>query len=166
MLRRQLWPSANPPKLKWMLKRPVIVLLIFLTLPMFVGCQTSAAKDFARLKPGMEKHDVLEIMGDPQRKIRRKGSDQWTFVYYDNRVRTENEVHFTEGVATYVGPHVPPLISAEQQDAIYAAENKEVERRLTEKREQAQTNLHRYEEEVRGTDTSVEESVPQYEPIK
>lgn len=128
------------------------------------GCQTQAARDFARIRPGMEKVDVVDIMGDPQRKIRRQGVDKWTYIYYDNRVRTENEVHFNEGVASYVGPHVPPAISAEQQDAMFAAENAALEKQIAARRAEAQSNLHRYEQEVREED--VNEPPRTWEPVQ
>lgn len=124
------------------------------------ACQTRAAKDFARIKTGMEKVDVIDIMGDPQRKIRRKGVDRWTYIYYDERVRNENEVHFDQGVATYVGPYVPPDVSAEERDRRNDAENRELEKRYAERRTEAQGNLERYQEEV-----ETERAAPQYQPI-
>lgn len=114
----------------------------------------------------MEKGDVLDIMGDPQRKARVKGADRWTYVFYDEKTRTEKEVHFVDGKAVYVGDYVPPKVSAEERDRQNEESNFEIEKRLARQREEASSNLQRYEAEARGEDVDAEEAhVPQYKAV-
>lgn len=68
-----------------------------------IGCQTSMYQQFEQVNVGMDKDDVLQIMGSPQRTQRWRGKDRWTFVFYEDRIRFEKEVQFHEGIATYVG---------------------------------------------------------------
>lgn len=134
------------------------------------ACQSSAKKDFERIQTGMEKVEVLDIMGDPQRKRRSQSVDHWTYVFYDEKKRVEKEVQFADGVATYVGDVKVPTVSAEEQDRLYEASNREVERRYQERREEAISNLPRYEEEMRsspgaGRGESEGGTVPSYQPV-
>lgn len=68
-----------------------------------VGCQTSMVKQFNQVKSGMDKDDVLEIMGSPNRTERFHGKDRWTYVFYDNQIKHQKEVQFFEGSAVYIG---------------------------------------------------------------
>lgn len=79
-----------------------IFLFLFLQF-ILIGCQTSMYHQFEQVNLGMDKDDVLQIMGSPQRTQRWRGKDRWTFVFYEDRIRFEKEVQFHEGIATYVG---------------------------------------------------------------
>ncbi len=88
------------------------------------GCQTPPLKDYKRLTLGMEKHDVLEIMGNPTRTQRWQGKDRWTYIFYDSGIRLEKEVHFFENTSVYVGEPLKPEVSAEEQDKINELKNR------------------------------------------
>ena len=129
-----------------------------------IGCQTDPAKDFTSLKPGMEKMDVLEVMGSPQRTQRWHGMDRWTYIYYEQKNRSEKEVHFDQGKAVYIGEKYQPPVSAKEQDEIYAEQNEQLEKEWADRREQAKANLSNYHQELDGENEV--RFVPQYEPVK
>jgi outer membrane protein assembly factor BamE (lipoprotein component of BamABCDE complex) len=87
------------------------------------GCQTLPEKDFETLKPGMDKHTVLETMGSPNATVRRSGQDRWYYTYYQNEVPVTKEVRFQEGMAVHAGDTIKPAISAEEQDKLNEASN-------------------------------------------
>ncbi len=70
---------------------PVVLMALLLT-----ACQTSMVNQFAKVRPGMEKDDVLGIMGSPTRTQRFHGKDRWTYVFYDDRIRFEKECNFSK----------------------------------------------------------------------
>lgn len=129
------------------------------------GCQTSMGNDFMKLKPGMEKAEVLDIMGTPQRTQRWRGLDRWTYVFYEREMREEREVHFDGGKAAYVGAKYVPPVSAEQQDVMNEASNREVEDRVRRNREEASRQLENYEGELRGTESNPG-YVPTFDPVQ
>jgi Small protein A (tmRNA-binding) len=135
---------------------------------LFLGltaCQTSMVKQFDKVKLGMEKDDILEIMGTPSQAQRFHGKDRWKYVFYDKRIRFEKEVHFFEGNAVYIGDKFEPPVelSAAKIDqkneianqAAIADEAKEVQA--------ARKAYSSYEEEMRGNDRV--RFVPQYVPV-
>lgn len=121
--------------------------------------------DFQKLKPGMEKSQVLDIVGPPQRTQRWRGLDRWTYIFYENEGREEREVHFDEGRASYIGAKYVPPVSAEQQDVINEASNREVEERVRRNREEAARQLENYEGEIRGTESNPG-YVPTFDPVQ
>lgn len=78
-------------------------------------------RSFNSLSPGMEKDDVLDIMGSPKTTLRREGKDRWLYVFYDDKIRFEKEVQFYEGKAVYVGEIWQP--SVDQAAASVDAKN-------------------------------------------
>ena len=129
------------------------------------GCQSDPAMDFKHLKPGMEKNDVLEVMGSPQRTQRWHGMDRWTYIYYEQKQnREEKEVHFDQGKAVYIGEKYSPPVTAKEQDDIFDEQNQQLEKQYAARREEARTNLSRYHEEAEGENEV--RYVPQYEPVK
>ncbi len=98
-----------------------IFILLFLTLS---ACQTPLTKSYQALTLGMEKTDVLEIMGNPTRTRRIQDKDRWSYVFYDNDIRLEKEVHFFQGNVVYLGDPPAPKISAEEQDHINSLKDK------------------------------------------
>ena len=76
---------------------------IFLCSLSMTACQTNDVKEFSKVQSGMEKAEVLEIMGSPQRQERWQGMDLWTYIYYTDSQRHEKEIDFSDGKATYVG---------------------------------------------------------------
>gem|GEM_PF-815222 len=94
---------------------------------LFLGaCQGSPLKDFSSLKMGMEKNEILEIMGSPSRTQRFHGKDRWTYIFYETETRYEKEVHLDEGKAVYIGDIWNPPVenSAESVDTTHESQNK------------------------------------------
>lgn len=110
------------------------------TLIMLAGCQTPRHAEFAYLKQGMEKHDVLAVVGGPDASQRWQGKDRWIYNFNDHPEGAQTkEVHFENGKAVYVGGKVVPEVSAVEQDRLNAAAETEAQKR---EREQ---NLYRTE---------------------
>lgn len=129
-----------------------------------VGCQTSQLVQYKKIHPGMEKHDVLELMGSPQSTQRWQGKDRWSYIFYDENIRFEKEVHFTEGVSTYVGDKPAPTITAAQQDQINQESNQQLAKQEEETKLKTQNSYQQYEDSVKGeTATGY---VPQFEPVQ
>lgn len=83
------------------------------------GCQSPRYKWFEDVKIGMDKDQVLTAAGGPNSSRRWKDKDRWTYVFWDDpQGRQIREVHFSDGIATYVGPEVTSKISPETQDAL------------------------------------------------
>lgn len=101
------------------MQRLSIIAILFIAVSS-VGCQTSMIKQFNQVQSGMDKDDVLEIMGSPSRSERFHGKDRWTYVFYDQQIRHEKEVQFFQGSAVYVGDIWQP--PAEQ--SAYVADQK------------------------------------------
>lgn len=66
----------------------------------------------------MEKADVLELVGGPDRARRWQGKDRWTYVFKKPEGESVQDVHFLEGKVVYSGPPPLPRVSAEEQDRI------------------------------------------------
>lgn len=57
-------------------------LMMFILISLLTACATSPFKVAEKIKPGMEKPDVLEALGNPNRTRRVKMQDQWEYVFY------------------------------------------------------------------------------------
>lgn len=140
---------------------PVVLISLLTT-----GCQTSMLKQFNEVKPGMEKDDVLDLMGSPSRSERFHGKDRWTYVFYDQHLRFEKEVHFFEGNAIYVGDEWQPEVakSAVTMDARNEERNKEIDAQIAKDVEDHRRAYQDYESKAKGTDKV--RYVPEFEPIR
>jgi hypothetical protein len=76
----------------------------------------------------MNKSEVLETAGGPNRTHRKNGQDEWVYVIPGHQQDPDQikSVMFTEGRVTSVGDPIKPLISAEEQDRI----NEEINTKL------------------------------------
>lgn len=92
------------------------------------GCQSSPVAEFSRINLGQDKSDVLEHAGGPSWRDRKHGLDRWTYILFQDGIRLERQVLFSEGIVAYVGDPVEPFISAEEQDSINAQKNLTLER--------------------------------------
>jgi hypothetical protein len=74
----------------------------------------------------MDKTTVLEVAGSPKVSKRWQGKDRWVYRFYSptdgHQIR---EVHFENGIATYVGGRMNAQVSAEEQDRLNDASNLE-----------------------------------------
>lgn len=86
------------------------VSLLFLS----TGCATPVHERLEKLHTGMDKGQVLDLVGNPKRTIRKDSSDVWTFVYYQGDRRFERDVRFTNGHVSHVGA---PLAVSREADA-------------------------------------------------
>ena len=138
-------------------------------LPLFlisIGCATTPHEQWKKVKVGMYKDEVLEIMDSPQRTQRWHGLDRWTYVYFDKSTPEKQlkEVHFQEGKANYVGEIYRPQVSAEEQDNLNEVSNREVEVAVQTRKEQNKKDYMGYEDSVTGGN-SINVYVPQYRSI-
>lgn len=144
------------------------ILSIFLavTALLTTACQTSALNDFQKVKPGMEKQDVLELMGNPSRTERFHGKDRWTYVFYDSRIRFQKEVQFFEGNAIYVGNTWEPPV--EQSAAVVDKRNDErnaaIDAELAKEAADNKNAFMNYEAKVRGEDKV--HYLPEFKPLQ
>jgi outer membrane protein assembly factor BamE len=130
------------------------------------GCQTNMKRAFEEIKPGMDKDQVLEIIGGPKAVTRFHGRDRWFIRFYTDDVLYEREIHFLNGHADYVGgPYEPP---PERQAAVVDKKNEEsneqVFKELVESRGQLGQAAEDYEKRTKGTDKV--RYVPQFEPVR
>jgi outer membrane protein assembly factor BamE (lipoprotein component of BamABCDE complex) len=111
--------------------------LLVATSSLLVGCVTPRYKEFKKLKPGMEKDQVIEAAGGPNVSRRWHGKDRWIYDYKETPEGNQTrEVHFENGKAVYVGTKVVPAVSAEEQDRINEESNaQEAARTAVEDRE-------------------------------
>lgn len=128
------------------------------------ACQTNMLREYNKLHVGMEKDDVLNVMGSPQRTQRFHGKDRWTYVFYADKIRHEKEIQFFEGNAVYVGEKSEPEISAAQVDAKNEAENKALEEETLRNFKENPQAYSNFENEVRGNDKV--HYVPRFKPVQ
>lgn len=94
------------------------LLLVIAAAAGLTACQSSMLRSFENVKPGMDKHQVLESLGSPSSVTRLHGKDRWIYNFYDEDVQKTKEVHFEDGRAVYVGDAwtPPPEKSAALRD--------------------------------------------------
>jgi outer membrane protein assembly factor BamE len=144
--------------------RSILHLVLISGALFLTACQTNMLKEYQSLHPGMEKDDVLEKMGSPQRSQRFHGKDRWTYVFYENKIRYEKEVQFFEGNAVYVGDPWQPEVSAAQVDAKNETANKAIEEDTVKKYQDNPKAYSNYENEVRGLDKV--RYIPDFKPVQ
>ncbi len=134
-----------------------------------MACQTSQLSEFNKVKTGMDKDQVMVLMGNPERTERLHSKDRWTYVFYDERVRYEKEIHFLDGISTYVGEIWEPEASKSWQAA--EKEKAEIEEKyqseiVTKKERQvkASSEYLNYEKELRHEDKV--RYMPEFTPVK
>lgn len=130
------------------------------------GCQTNLKKAFDEVKIGMDKDQVLDTIGGPRAVTRFHGKDRWFIMFYQDDVRYEREIHFSNGIADYVGEsYVAP---AEKQAAYVDKKNQEsndqVFKELVESKSQFGQGAEEYEKRVKGNDKI--RYVPNFVPVQ
>ena len=141
---------------------PVVILSLLLT-----ACQTSMLKQFEQVKPGMEKDDVLTLMGSPRQTQRFHGKDRWYYVFYDERIRFEKEIQFFEGNVIYIGNKWEPSEerSAVAMDAANDLKEREWEEQAALAVEKHRKDYEEYQKSVSGNDGKIR-YLPRFEPIR
>lgn len=130
------------------------IFLIAISLTALSACQTSMLRSFERVEKGMDKHQVLEKLGNPNATTRMHGKDRWLYRFYDNRVRFDREVHFNDGLVVYVGESwTPPAEkTAEAKDKRNDELNQKVEVDRVEHVRKTQEDFENFQNAARNTD--------------
>lgn len=104
------------------MNRLFLATLAFVLMLFAGGCQTSRHREFDSVHTGMAKDQVLAAVGGPNRTMHKNGLDRWTYLLWtpEGGGRQVREIHFSEGIAVYVGAPLAPRVSAEEQDQINA----------------------------------------------
>lgn len=113
-----------------------------------VGCQTSQLKQFSKVQTGMDKSEVLNLVGSPQHKIRKQNLDHWNYHFFEANEWHEKSVHLDQGVVIYIGPKIPSPISAEEQDRINDERNKSLDEADKKKKHESRRAFQDYELEL------------------
>jgi len=79
--------------------------LLFLTSSLF-GCVSPMHKAVNDVHPGMDKSDVLEVLGSPKYSTRSKGMDVWQYVFYKDNTKMTKTLYFQFGSILKVGKTV------------------------------------------------------------
>lgn len=140
--------------------------LVTLCICTLSACQTNMLKQFARVKNGMDKHDVVELMGSPNTTTRFHGKDRWLYVFYEDNVRYNKEIHFNDGIITYAGETWQP--ETEKKADIVDKKNESLNLALDledkQKKENARKAYSDYEKELRSEDKV--QYMPVYTPVQ
>lgn len=137
-----------------------------LALGFLSSCQTNMLKQFAKVHAGMDKHDVVELMGSPSTTTRLHGKDRWMYVFYEDDIRYSKEVHFNAGLATYVGEpwQAEEEKRAETVDKKNDSMNQAFEAEEKQRKESAKKAYSDYEKQVRSEDKV--EYMPVFTPVQ
>ncbi|MFP5518941.1 MAG: outer membrane protein assembly factor BamE [Bdellovibrionia bacterium] len=140
--------------MRWFSLPHLLVIILLQASFLSIGCQTNMKKAFEEVKPGMDKDDVLSIMGSPRSSQRFHGKDRWRYVFYADDLRFEKEVHFLEGTAVYVGEKWEP--PQEQSAVVVDQKNEEnnarIDALLKEEAAKAKTDFDNYQSQTKGED--------------
>ncbi len=130
------------------------------------GCQTNMKKAFDEIKPGMDKDQVLETIGGPRAVTRFHGKDRWFVMFYQDDIRYEREIHFSNGIADYVGESyvAPEEKQAANVDKKNQESNDQIFKELVESKNQFGKDAEEYEKRVKGTDKV--RYVPSFVPVQ
>jgi len=123
-------------------------------------------KQFAKVQNGMDKHDVVELMGSPNTSTRLHGKDRWIYVFYEDDVRYNKEVHFNDGRAVYAGESWQSETDkkADIIDKKNEASNLALETEEKNRKEAAKKAYFDYEKQVRSEDKV--QYMPVFEPVQ
>ncbi len=147
------------------MKQFQIILFSLLIVYINTACQTRTLKQFEQIKQGMEKDQILEIMGSPQKTSRVNSTDKWNYIFYDQENKYNKEIHFVEGISTYIGDPILPPITAEKQDQINEDSNKNLEQILAQQKlEKENKSIEQYEKSIKNNNEIL--YVPQFVPIE
>jgi outer membrane protein assembly factor BamE len=118
------------------------------------ACQTSMVRAFEKLHPGMDKHQVLEVVGTPNTKTRLHSQDRWIYRFYDDGIRYDREVHFLDGMSIYIGEPLKPVAAETAQEKDLRNEQQELiyEQEKVKKNKSVESSYSQYEAQVKGQD--------------
>lgn len=68
------------------------------------GCASSLKKTLDELEPGLDKSQVIDQVGSPNRSFRRDNQDVWLYRVHDDEQTYLHELTFEESRLVYSGP--------------------------------------------------------------
>ena len=145
------------------MKKYLLYTLSIAILSLLTGCQTNQLRQFGKLQNGMDKGQVVEVMGSPQDSYRWKGEDLWTYRFFEKEISYQKQVRFQDGKVIFFGEPQPGSPTPAEIDAANAASNAEAEAQLVQRKKSLQEDTRKYEEEHSGPNNSG--TVPQFKPI-
>lgn len=139
--------------------------LFFLLVLSLSACQTNMLSQFNKVQNGMDKHDVLEIMGSPTTKTRLHGKDRYIYNFYADKKRYEKEIHLLDGTVVYVGE--PWKVEAEKTAEVVDKKNEELNVKLDEedkvRKEKSKSSYTQFENEMTGQSKVI--YMPDFKPV-
>ena len=154
------------------MKLAVSLFAFLLSTVTFSGTK-STLSDFAKVRVGMAKTEVLAEVHSPHTSRRWKGQDRWEYHFYEKKgdivVTIKKEVLFKEGVVTYAGEPLTPKVSAEEQDKINLAADLKALEDWEAHKQKAVDAREEYKEWVRDAkndDPDPDVRLPKFEKIK
>lgn len=127
------------------------------------------AKQFERITPGADKDSVLDRLGSPRNITRMNGEDRWYYMYYQDEIRQQKEIHFRDGLVVYVGerkkptPEIDPIAIDNKNAAVNKQMDDEADRRKEESKN-AYTNYIKYQKKLKKEDEV--QYLPDFEPLE
>lgn len=147
---------------------------LMLVLFSLLGCQTITFRKFEKVQSGMNKSEVIDLIGGPNRARRWQGKDRWTYRFPETPEGPQiREILFENGKVVYAGDKLSPRLSADEQDQANTEANAQEEQAAlmsenTPQRPKRKDRIDRYiEEGLYGTDPSTEKKkrAPVWEEI-
>lgn len=80
------------------LKALIVVSMLFIS-----ACASTKTRPYQKVKLGMDKSQVLEIIGNPSRSDHVRGADRWSYDDFSEGDRDVVSVYFSEGKVSFVG---------------------------------------------------------------
>ncbi len=81
--------------------RAQLILVFVLSL---IGCASSLKESLDKIETGMDKSEVIDKAGSPNRSYRQNEHDIWLYRIHDDESSMLHEVTFNEGRVIYTGP--------------------------------------------------------------
>lgn len=141
--------------------------LLILLLGMFlVSCASALYKEFEQLKVGMDKSQVVEVVGSPSRTDYRMNKHIWTYRFFDNGQPFTKELHFDKDKLVYIGDPIP----VKRPKYSTAADEAEIQRDTAPKA--SPNNDHVVSEEIRKASEDEANApqkpkvVPEFKPVE
>lgn len=129
--------------------------------------------DFQKVELGMEKTEVIALLGSPWTSRRWEEQDRWTYRFHEKKGNVVStvlqEILFKDGKVAYKGAPLAPKITAEEQDKINLQNDLDELEKWKQHQEKAKQARDEYEEwvrEVSGKNVDPESVVPQFKPVK
>lgn len=142
----------------------ILISILMLATTLMLSCTINQKRRFEKVQVGMEKNEILELMSSPQRRDRWRGLDRWTYIFYENDEKFEKEIHFSNGISTYVGDPYQPATSAEARDQMIEQKNAELDQQERKNKSEQRVQFEKFEKSIKG-DASSPAYVPQFKPI-